>query len=543
MSLTIRILLLACSAHAGPDGSPPTREQRWSTDIRYLVTQLSERHANLYHSVRREDFEAAARRLEKSISSHSDARMVAEIARLVAMVGDGHTGHFIPWDRRNGFRKYPLELWMAPEGPMVISAPAELSELAGAVITRLGRSSPQEVEKAIRPLLPADNGYGAAGLLPAYIVVPELLHALGLIDDMERLTIQGRNRAGRTVTAVLRPVAADAKVDRVMVQTPDKRPPWLRDREEPYWLTWLDSDKTLYIQYNDASVDKKEEPFAEFCRRVRQAAESKDFARIVVDLRWNDGGSLWRARSLLHTMIQLADRLPEGKLFVIAGRVTFSAATLLAVEFEQHTRALFVGEPTAGRPNGYGEIRRFRLPQSGLEIRYSAWRYQPSSPGDTRAAIMPDLAAVLTAADYNQGVDTAMEAIRAYRPRTPIREVVREIVERRGAAAALEEHRRLESESYNAYVFGDEELDAVARELLEKSRPDPALTLLAYNAERYPDSARAYASLADALARSGRCGEAREPAERAFALDKSYWPPAERLARSGRCPDGAASSP
>jgi hypothetical protein len=234
-------------------------------------------------------------------------------------------------------------------------------------------------------------------------------------------------------------------------------------------------------------------------------------------------------------LIRLGDRLPEGKLFVLVGRMTFSAAGLFAVELEQHTSALFVGEPTAARPNGYGELRRFRLPHSGLEIRYSAWRYQPSSPGDTRPAILPDLTAVLTAADFRAGRDPGMEAVRAYRPRTPVRDALREILRERGAPGALEEYRRLEAERYNNYVFGDEELNALARELADSGRMEAALVLFAFNVEKYPYSARAHASLADTLARSGRCSEARRSAETAFALDRSYMTPEERLARAQPC--------
>ena len=45
-----------------------------------------------------------------------------------------------------------------------------------------------------------------------------------------------------------------------------------------------------------------------------------------------DGGSIRRARPLLHTLIRLADRFPEGKLFVVTSPRTFSAPVLLAVE-------------------------------------------------------------------------------------------------------------------------------------------------------------------------------------------------------------------
>ena len=42
-----------------------------------------------------------------------------------------------------------------------------------------------------------------------------------------------------------------------------------------------------------------------------------------------------------------------------------------AVHLEQETQVLTVGEPTGGKPNNFGEIKTFSLPNSGLTVRYS----------------------------------------------------------------------------------------------------------------------------------------------------------------------------
>ena len=53
----------------------------------------------------------------------------------------------------------------------------------------------------------------------------------------------------------------------------------------------------------------------------------------------------------------LRDNRLKGRLSVIIGCETFSAATNFATEVEKDTDAVLVGEPTAGRPNLYGDVR------------------------------------------------------------------------------------------------------------------------------------------------------------------------------------------
>jgi len=61
----------------------------------------------------------------------------------------------------------------------------------------------------------------------------------------------------------------------------------------------------------------------------------------------------------------------KGKLFVIIGRKTFSSAVLNTLDFKKHTNAIIVGEETSGKPNHYGEIKSFELPNSKLKVYYS----------------------------------------------------------------------------------------------------------------------------------------------------------------------------
>ena len=79
-----------------------------------------------------------------------------------------------------------------------------------------------------------------------------------------------------------------------------------------------------------------------------------------------------------------------------------------AITLSQDTNAVLVGEPTGGKPNHYGEVRRFRLPNVGLLVQYST-RYWLNYPGSDPLTLEPDVRAAVTVEDLLAGRDPALE--------------------------------------------------------------------------------------------------------------------------------------
>ena len=111
--------------------------------------------------------------------------------------------------------------------------------------------------------------------------------------------------------------------------------------------------------------------------------------RLVIDVRQNRGGDFTRVRGrLLPGLKQNSWLLKPGALFIITGRATQSAAVVNTIDFRKEMKALVVGEPTGGRPNGYSEDSEFKLPNSHFVVRYST-RYYKFQDQDA-PAVMPD---------------------------------------------------------------------------------------------------------------------------------------------------------
>src|SRR5437763_13117382 len=83
----------------------------------------------------------------------------------------------------------------------------------------------------------------------------------------------------------------------------------------------------------------------------------------------------------------------------------------LSTDLERLVRPVFVGEPTSGTGNQWGDENRFILPYSGLAGAFSGVRWQLSNPWDERRSIVPQVPVQLTAGDYFAGRDSALDAV------------------------------------------------------------------------------------------------------------------------------------
>ncbi len=400
--------------------APHVTAARWRADLDYLVEALGREHRNLFHSVSRESFDGAVRSLRARIPVLAGHEVVVELARLVALVGDGHTS--LPLVVVPGFRRYPLRLYHYADGLCVQAIAREHGATAGARLLSIGDTPATDACDAMRPLISRDNEMGVRAAAPELLTIPEVLHARGVLADPERAAYVVQRPSGERVTCALRPVEAlPADLADARDGAATGPPLWLQRPPEYNWCMHLADVGAVYAQYNRVR-DGQDDSVAAFFDRVFAFIEREDAQRLILDVRLNGGGNMSLNRPLIHHLIRCDQVNQWGKLFVIIGRHTFSAAMNLAVDLERHTRALFVGEPTGARPNHYGENADIILPHSGLRCTASALWWQYSSPRDDRPWIAPDIPAPLWSADDAANRDPALEASLRYVP-DPVRAV------------------------------------------------------------------------------------------------------------------------
>lgn len=540
--ITLIVLCLSNSASAKNNkqtGLDKVEAEKWRADLRYMAEEMPLRHRNLFHTMTREQFNSAIKRLDERIPQLARHQIIVEMARIVAMVSDGHTNIAPTRDPKIHFRAYPLKLYFFKDGLFVRAAHRDYKDLVGARVIKIGNASVDQAYSAVRELIGRDNEMGARFFAPFYFVMPEVLHALGLIADVERasfvLEIQGQQKAielkplGEIEMA---PADTDVswitKSDWIDARDNDKaaEPLWLRDPRNKFWFEYLPQSRTLYVQLNQ--IGNKEETLAAFSQRVFEFVESNPVERLALDLRLNRGGNGYFNRAVVRNLIKSTKIDQRGKLFTIIGRSTWSAAQFLVNEMEKYTNTLFVGEPTGSKLNHYGDSRRIYLPNSGITVRVSSLWWQEDER-DTRQWVAPQIAADLTFEDYRMNVDPALKAILNYKPAKPLEEEMMAAIEATGIESALKLYHEFKSDPVNAYFDTNFSMRVLGYNLMSKNRLDDALRIFKMNSTEHPDSDGVYEDLGAVYAKMGKREIAVENYKKAVSLNPRNWDAVEAL--------------
>lgn len=519
---------VACAAEAG---SQPTREAQWHTDLEVLGTQLEARHPDLYHSMSCADFRAELRNIRSGVSSLSDYGVALALARLLARIGDGHTLVPLLWDASLGYRRLPVELVRTADGVSILAADSSFTGVVGSRVLRIGSLPAEQVLDSVSILIPRDNAWTPRPIALSYAVVTEILQGLGITDSAARAPLLVEDPAGTRDEIEVDAVDRDAAVA-WDYGAYEGAAPWLARREDPYWMTVLPGDSIVYVQFNRLDRDQEEESVAEFGQRLLKIVKEGSVRRVVLDLRWNHGGSRWRGRHLLGALVAVEHELgaprssrartPRGHLVTLIGPGTFSAANMFALDLDLHTNTAFVGLPTGGKPNHFGELGRFRLPESGLQIRHSVYYRQATHPRDTRPAIFPDQRVEWRASDVSAGRDPQMEAALSWHPQPSGLGEMRRRIRRDGVDPALVWLDSLVWNPSPAMQVTEAEVNRLGYGLLQEEQLREAAAVFRWNLDAHPWSANAHDSLADAYLELGKEQEAKRLLCRALRIDPQF---------------------
>jgi tetratricopeptide (TPR) repeat protein len=397
------------------DAAKMTRTEGWRYDIQLLVRELKRLHYDLSKKPAPKEFDALAQRLRDDVPKLTDHQLEVGLMKLARLAGDGHT-LIRPTYLQMGTRKaLPVQFYQFQEGLFITGAAPKHKDLVGAKVLRLGGHTVDKVQAALDPLISRDNAMWPKYIGPRLMRYPQLLNGLGLIEQDDKVTLTLRGTDGKERQVTLLTSAGEPGADWVSAvdQTPGAQPLYLKNLKAPYWFEYLPDSRVVYFQYNEVRDDDKE-PLEKFCRRLFKFLDKQPVEKLVIDLRWNGGGNLFLNRPLIHGLIRCDKVNQRGKLFVIIGRSTFSAAQSGATHIERNTNAIFVGEPTGSCPNFVGESNPLKLPYSKMQGTISDLYWQNSAAMDYRTWIGPEIYAPPTFEAYRAKQDLALEAILAY---------------------------------------------------------------------------------------------------------------------------------
>jgi hypothetical protein len=523
-------------------GQTPARAltpEQWREDLRFLAQELPRRHRSPFDPVKGavtpDSFARAVAALDRRIPELPDADIIVGLARIVCLLGDGHTRLTLPEDTAVAFSRahtetpppnvpglylhhLPVKFDLYQEGLFVRAATAERRDLIGARVLEIGRMPAESAVAAVRGVVEHDNEMGFRLLAPVQLGIPEVLHATGIADDPGRTRLVVSDAAHGTRELLLEPVPlfhAPAFIE-ARDLGPGARPLAERHLERWYWMEYLAPRRALYVQVNRIGSAPDESMLA-FSRRIGRVLRDSGAVRLVLDLRHNPGGNGGIALPLLDAIVR-SDVNRPGHLFVLIGRETFSAAQMLVNDLEQLSHAIFVGEASGSSPSAFGDSRRFRLPNSGLTIRASTIYWRDRDTDERRAATEPHIPVPVTASDYFAHRDRALEAALAFQAPDDPAAVVRAIHRTAGWEPTMRLCWRFTADPRLADEAAARGVAECGVMLLAEKRDDDAVEWFRATLDFLPASVPSLTGLGRALLAKGDTAAARAPLEQARRL-------------------------
>lgn len=344
----------------------------------------------------------------------SDGAYFIRTRQALAWFKDGHTT-LLPFEFTGGVPapmahgpfalSLPIGVRVFHDGAYVTSAKDEGASLLGARITHIGSMDTIALTRGWATNWPGNDAW--AHRWAGTMVSPAFLQALGAVNNPSEPIRVEAVLGQRRVHAALRP-RPDGSADRQPLQ-----------RTKTQVELWSDAagqaasgnfvrrvDEAIYVSCDELGMDTQ--PFGTFTHACFQAMEDAAPDRLVIDLRRNGGGNNYLFEALRKHVERSRFNRP-GALYVMISPRTFSAAQNATNRLERETFALFVGEPSGGAPNHFGDGQVSAGAATGITSLISTLPWFDSYPQDQRVWVMPDLPSPQLFEDWRDGADPTLQ--------------------------------------------------------------------------------------------------------------------------------------
>ncbi|MEO1258962.1 MAG: S41 family peptidase [Bacteroidota bacterium] len=391
----------------------------WPNDLEYFKTELPKRHKNLFFKMPKKEFDARVDALIKESMSLPDIAIGVRLQQLFADIGDPHSNIsmrvFV-----DGNKNIPIRTYWFEDGIYITRTSESHGKIVGSKIKTINGHPIETIVDSLSTLLVQDNPSINKAYLPSYLRVGQVLEYFGFVDTEQPIVFSLENKNG-TFEEIFEP----NKNEKITTQ-PDVKKLGIgyQDTKTYFWERYLESDSIYFVQYNRCWSKKLQRKFGNkkkakdlpkfksFSKKVFATIEEKPINKFIFDMRHNGGGSSLQGSLFVRKLKGYKKVNQRGKLFVIIGRNTFSSAIINTLNFKNQTAAIVIGEETAGSPDHYGEVRVFKMPSSGVQIRYSTKYFNFTK--QNLKSILPDKEVPVHFSDYEKGVDAAFEFAKNY---------------------------------------------------------------------------------------------------------------------------------
>ena len=151
--------------------------------------------------------------------------------------------------RRCSFNSYPIRFYVFADGVFVTRVGAEHSWAAGAKLVAIGNTPVGAAIAMVEPVAERDNDMQIKYHVPQHLAVPEIMDAVGIIDDMASVDYHLVLPGGEESVLTLSPM--DEPVEWVDARDADASPLYLSKPGQNYWFEYLENSKTVYFRFTE----------------------------------------------------------------------------------------------------------------------------------------------------------------------------------------------------------------------------------------------------------------------------------------------------
>lgn len=390
----------------------------WKADIDFLAKELPEKHYNFFTVKSKKEFLFKLNHIKINSEQLTDFEVALKLQQIIASFGDSHTRIcFEQFIDKNQI--LPLQLFWFSDGLFVLHTTKENSTILGCNILSVNGVPLKIIVDSLNTLVTLDNVAIQKITTPIFFPWVQLLKHFGFIKE-QNIELKLKDVKGKTIVYQIK--AAELSRQNRITYKPDSLAFCYKNEKTFFVENYNAIDKIYYLQYNkcwsrelelkngDAKKAEAIPSFKEFEDKVFNTLEKSPVNKIVFDLRFNEGGSSSQGTEFAEKLAKYLNKNLNMKMYVIIGRNTFSSAIINAMDCKRLMNAVFVGEETSGKPNHFGEVKNFTLPDSGLRVNYSTKYFEYTSGKEM--TIKPDIKLETSLSDFNKGFDPAYEWIK-----------------------------------------------------------------------------------------------------------------------------------
>ncbi len=366
-------------------------------DLDDYARGIAQNHIQPFTQIKRRDFFDEIQKIKDSADKYDVDGLLTQLLKVNAMIQDEHT--YIMYTSIDVF---PLACYWFEEGIYITRTEHENLDMLHSRVIAVNDLPIDEVVRRISELSPDKNIAAFKTAVQKYLFDPFVIH--GLQVSPSRTNVVYTVVTLKNDTVKFTPVAKDRRSVNLSLGFDPKV--FLRySRKGNYWYKYIDSGNYIYFKYTSCYDQDKTHLLIDMENDLMKEIEERGPAKIVIDMRENGGG---RVNLLMPFIDKLSRTLlnKKGRIYVLIGRRTFSAAILNSVTLKTRTYAQLIGEETSGSVVHFGSVRQFTLPETRLMVRYSTQYVVTEEKYD--GSLRPDVVIPEKFSDYSKGIDAAL---------------------------------------------------------------------------------------------------------------------------------------